>query len=51
MNLVKGLGPASRKRFPFLDWMRGVAVLIMIQCHVFNYFTLTDQRKSGLYIF
>ncbi|MGD0168065.1 MAG: hypothetical protein ABSC51_12395, partial [Gaiellaceae bacterium] len=26
------------KRFPFLDWMRGLAVVIMIQCHVFNSF-------------
>jgi uncharacterized membrane protein len=39
------------KRFPFLDWMRGVAVLIMIQCHVFNSFTRTDLRQSGAYIF
>jgi uncharacterized membrane protein len=37
-------------RFRFLDWMRGVAVLIMIQCHVFNSFTRPDLRQSGAYI-
>jgi uncharacterized membrane protein len=37
-------------RFPFLDWMRGAAVLIMIQCHVFNSFTRPDMRHSGAYI-
>jgi uncharacterized membrane protein len=38
------------KRFPFLDWMRGLAVLIMIECHVFNSFTRLDLRDSGPYI-
>lgn len=37
-------------RYRFLDWMRGVAVLIMIQCHVFNSFTRLDLRQSGGYI-
>ena len=37
-------------RFAFLDWTRGVAVLIMIQCHVFNSFTRPDLRQSGAYI-
>ncbi|HJT89391.1 MAG TPA: acyltransferase family protein [Bryobacteraceae bacterium] len=39
------------KRFPFLDWMRGVAVLIMFQCHTFNSFTREDLRHNGAYIF
>ncbi len=30
--------------------MRGAAVLIMIQCHVFNSFTRSDMRHSGAYI-
>jgi uncharacterized membrane protein len=30
--------------------MRGAAVLIMIQCHVFNSFTRPDLRQSGAYI-
>jgi uncharacterized membrane protein len=38
-------------RFPYLDWMRGVAVFIMIQCHVFNSFTLLDHRQTGAYVF
>ena len=37
-------------RLPFLDWMRGLAVVIMIQCHVFNSFTRFDLRQSRLYI-
>ena len=38
------------KRFLFLDWMRGLAVVIMIQCHVFNSFTRLDLRHSGGYV-
>jgi uncharacterized membrane protein len=38
------------KRFPFLDWMRGLAVVIMIQCHVFNSFARTDLREGGPYV-
>src|SRR5690348_16074796 len=41
--------PAS-KRLPFLDWTRGIAVLIMIQCHVFNCFTRLDLREGGAYV-
>ena len=40
----------SRQRLPFLDWMRGLAVLIMIQCHVFNSFTRLDLRQDGPYV-
>ncbi|PWU06414.1 MAG: hypothetical protein C5B51_12550 [Terriglobia bacterium] len=42
--------PAPLKRFAFLDWMRGLAVLIMIQCHAFNSFTRLDLRQSGSYM-
>jgi uncharacterized membrane protein len=38
------------KRFPFLDWMRGLAVVVMIQCHVFNSFARLDVREGGPYI-
>jgi uncharacterized membrane protein len=38
------------KRFPFLDWMRGLAILIMIECHTFNSFTRLDLRDGGPYI-
>ena len=39
------------KRFAFLDWTRGLAVLIMIQCHTFNSFTRMDLREGGSYIY
>src|SRR5262249_37076722 len=41
-------GVASQ-RLPFLDWTRGLAVLIMIQCHVFNSFTRVELRQDGPY--
>jgi uncharacterized membrane protein len=37
------------KRFLFLDWTRGLAVVIMILCHVFNAWTRVDERQSGAY--
>jgi uncharacterized membrane protein len=37
------------KRFPFLDWMRGLAVVLMIQSHTFNSYTRPDLRQSGGY--
>src|ERR1035441_6245685 len=49
-----GIEPGRRtysvKRFPFLDWMRGLAVVIMIQCHTFNSFTRLDLREGGPYV-
>jgi uncharacterized membrane protein len=38
------------KRFPFLDWMRGLAILVMIECHTFNSFTRLDLRDGGPYV-
>jgi uncharacterized membrane protein len=38
------------KRFLFLDWMRGLAVVIMIQCHATNSFVRMDLRNDGPYI-
>src|SRR5262249_29847466 len=37
-------------RFRFLDWMRGLAVIIMIQCHAFNSFTGVGLRNDRAYI-
>ncbi|HWB99072.1 MAG TPA: heparan-alpha-glucosaminide N-acetyltransferase domain-containing protein [Bryobacteraceae bacterium] len=37
-------------RLPFLDWTRGLAVLIMIQCHAFNSFARLDTRQEGPYV-
>src|SRR5215469_5102239 len=41
---------ASVNRYPFLDWMRGLAVVIMIQCHTFNSFARLDVRQGGPYV-
>jgi uncharacterized membrane protein len=38
------------KRFPFLDWMRGLAVVVMIQCHTFNSYSRLDIHESGPYV-
>jgi uncharacterized membrane protein len=44
------MGVPLVKRFPFLDWMRGLAVVIMIQCHTFNSFVRMDLRDGGAYV-
>jgi uncharacterized membrane protein len=41
--------PSPRTRLPLLDWTRGLALVIMIQVHVFNSFTRLDTRNSGIY--
>jgi uncharacterized membrane protein len=38
------------KRYPYLDWLRGLAILIMIQCHTFNSLTRLDLREGGPYV-
>ncbi len=38
------------KRYPFLDWMRGLAIVIMIQCHTINSLTRLDLREGGPYV-
>ncbi len=38
------------KRFPFLDWMRGLAVVIMIQCHAFNSYSQLEIRNDGPFV-
>ena len=37
-------------RLRFLDWMRGLAVLLMIQCHAFNSLVRDDLRAGGPYV-
>lgn len=39
------------RRLLYLDWIRGVAAVIMLQGHVYNSFTRTDLRSSNLYVF
>jgi len=38
-------------RLAFLDWMRGFAVLIILQGHVFDSFSRDDLRTRGPYMF
>jgi uncharacterized membrane protein len=38
------------KRYPYLDWLRGLAILIMIQCHTFNSLARMDLREGGPYV-
>ncbi len=40
----------SAGRLAFLDWTRGLAVLIMLQGHVFHSFSRNDQRNDGPYL-
>ncbi len=41
----------SPTRLSYLDWVRGIAAVIMLQGHVFNSLTRTDLRGGGPYIF
>src|SRR5271155_5173034 len=41
--------PAS-KRLAYLDWMRGLAAITMLQGHVFHSFLRDDLRGSGPYM-
>jgi len=40
---------ASPKRRQYLDWLRGLAVLIMIEAHILDSWTRYDDRDSALY--
>ena len=37
-------------RLAYMDWMRGLAVAVMIETHVFNSFLRVDLRKSDTYM-
>lgn len=39
----------STNRLPWLDWMRGIGALIMLQGHVFHSFMRNDLRQEGPY--
>ncbi len=41
---------SSSSRLLYLDWVRGVAAVIMLQGHVFNSFTRQDLRSGGPYM-
>jgi uncharacterized membrane protein len=38
-------------RLLYLDWLRGIAALIMLQGHVFHSFLQPDLREGGAYVF
>ncbi|MCU1262403.1 MAG: hypothetical protein JWO80_5288 [Bryobacterales bacterium] len=40
---------SSSSRLLYLDWVRGIAAIIMLQGHVFNSFTRQDLRNGGPY--
>jgi uncharacterized membrane protein len=41
---------ASSHRLEYLDWVRGIAALIMLQGHVFDSFTKQELRSGGPYL-
>ena len=41
---------SSAKRLAYLDWVRGIAALIMLQGHVFQSFLRNDLREGGPYV-
>ncbi len=47
---MSSLTPSQPSRLAYLDWLRGAAVLIMIQTHVFNSMTRTDLHDSSGYV-
>src|ERR1700680_4633794 len=42
--------PNSSTRLGFLDWTRGIAVMIMLQGHVFHSFAKQDLRNDGPFV-
>ncbi len=40
----------TSKRLAYLDWMRGLAALIMLQGHVFHSFLKPEHRESSIYV-
>lgn len=40
---------SQRTRRTYLDWLRGLAVLIMIEAHILDSWTRLDERDSTLY--
>src|SRR6185437_2161190 len=43
--------PASKPRVTFIDWMRGVAALIMLQGHTFDAFLRPADRSGAWFTF
>ncbi len=47
---MEGKSPKAAGRLAFIDWVRGLAAIIMLQGHTFNSFTRTDLRDKGPYM-
>jgi len=45
------MNSASSHRIVFLDWMRGVAAIIMLQGHTFDAFAKPETRNGAAFIF
>ena len=45
---VKSSAPS---RLLALDWLRGIAVLVMVECHVFNAVLAPQYREAGWFVF
>ncbi|MBM3794003.1 MAG: DUF1624 domain-containing protein [Acidobacteria bacterium] len=48
--LAKPKPRTSTSRLSFLDWLRGVAAVVMLQGHVFHSFTGKEYRDGSVYI-
>src|ERR1700740_3106289 len=40
---------SGSKRFGYIDWMRGLACVLMFQTHCYNSWLSPDAKRSGLY--
>lgn len=47
---MNGKAQKGTGRLAFIDWVRGLAAVIMLQGHTFNSFTRTDLRGQGPYM-
>jgi uncharacterized membrane protein len=48
---ASGVITPVRPRVRALDWLRGIAVLVMVECHVFNEFLAPAYRSAGWFQF
>jgi uncharacterized membrane protein len=44
-----GGAPAGRERLAYIDWLRGLACVLMFQAHCYNSWLNADARKSDFY--
>src|SRR5512141_1627161 len=47
--MQKGM-PLPRHRIVFLDWLRGLAAIVMLQGHTFNSFMAPERRDHAVYL-